>query len=544
MAAVTTGGSGAWNSTTPNAPWPGGTIPGTTDTITIANGHTLSIPAGYTAECGAPATPSTQAIRTEGSAGTGILTCDGALIVKANVLQGNANWAFSAGSSYTFRHASTALTHQISDASNQHKRLTFTGTSGSPCTVTSDGGVNGSFTSGGFLNGGMIQATHTDFSNLGTGSVDAMQPRIDSVQATIFINFTDCRFTSCGRVHEAANLPANCTVILQRCEFITPANVGECFRIGGNGGALGTGTRLVDNCSTQGGWNVFGHHFTVTEMVVDGDANRISAAFTNPLSMTNCAGRTTQSSGTAIPFLVTPTQAPAIRDWYLTSYGTGNSRGVQFTLSALTADFTIDGVLHHQEYSAGQGDGDNIILQTGPGSARVVTVQNCIGLPNGGGYSNGCFLAPLGNFSTLTIKANHNTWCGDAGPESGLNVGDAQSATYNSGSALYTEAKSNLVYKGTANRSSMFSRYFGAVNQQDTATLANVNNNWVESPASGSFLGGDADQYSFKQTGTNAFFTTTPAGPITNGDPQLVAKTRTHMTWDASLGGAGTGAAA
>lgn len=42
-AAITSAGSGNWNSTTPNAPWPGGLIPGAADTVTIANTHTVSL---------------------------------------------------------------------------------------------------------------------------------------------------------------------------------------------------------------------------------------------------------------------------------------------------------------------------------------------------------------------------------------------------------------------------------------------------------------------------------------------------------------------
>ncbi len=46
---ITTAGSGLWSSTTPNAPWPGGTIPTITDNVTIASGDTVTIDA--TAPC-------------------------------------------------------------------------------------------------------------------------------------------------------------------------------------------------------------------------------------------------------------------------------------------------------------------------------------------------------------------------------------------------------------------------------------------------------------------------------------------------------------
>ena len=42
MAVITSAGSGAWNSTTPNAPWPSGTVPGSADNVTISSAHTVT----------------------------------------------------------------------------------------------------------------------------------------------------------------------------------------------------------------------------------------------------------------------------------------------------------------------------------------------------------------------------------------------------------------------------------------------------------------------------------------------------------------------
>lgn len=48
MANITTTGSGNWSSTTPDAPWPSGTVPSDNDVITIANTHTVTINADTT----------------------------------------------------------------------------------------------------------------------------------------------------------------------------------------------------------------------------------------------------------------------------------------------------------------------------------------------------------------------------------------------------------------------------------------------------------------------------------------------------------------
>lgn len=51
MATITAAGSGNWNSGVNNAPWPGGTAPGDGDTVVIG-AFTVTVPAGFTAQCG------------------------------------------------------------------------------------------------------------------------------------------------------------------------------------------------------------------------------------------------------------------------------------------------------------------------------------------------------------------------------------------------------------------------------------------------------------------------------------------------------------
>ena len=44
---ITTIGSGNWSSTTPGAPWPGGTLPASTDDVVVGTGFTLTVDGGY-----------------------------------------------------------------------------------------------------------------------------------------------------------------------------------------------------------------------------------------------------------------------------------------------------------------------------------------------------------------------------------------------------------------------------------------------------------------------------------------------------------------
>src|SRR5947207_1014740 len=47
-ATITTAGSGNWNSVTVNAPWPGGTVPATTDDVIIRAGDSVTVTANAT----------------------------------------------------------------------------------------------------------------------------------------------------------------------------------------------------------------------------------------------------------------------------------------------------------------------------------------------------------------------------------------------------------------------------------------------------------------------------------------------------------------
>jgi hypothetical protein len=84
-ATVTTAGSGNWNSTTADAPWPGGTVPAAGSDIIIANGHTVTVTANVTAN------PATITINSGGQLTVGgfNLTVTGATTVDGTLLHNN-----------------------------------------------------------------------------------------------------------------------------------------------------------------------------------------------------------------------------------------------------------------------------------------------------------------------------------------------------------------------------------------------------------------------------------------------------------------------
>jgi hypothetical protein len=90
MGTVTTAGSGNWSSTTPDAPWPGGTVPGEGDNVTIANTHTVTIDQNVTV--GNDSTTAAITINSGGKlqvlstvAASYTLTCKGDLVVNGTL---------------------------------------------------------------------------------------------------------------------------------------------------------------------------------------------------------------------------------------------------------------------------------------------------------------------------------------------------------------------------------------------------------------------------------------------------------------------------
>lgn len=511
------------------------------DTITLANGAHCMLAAARALILGDGATPTTQAIRTSGSAGTGAFYNRGALTLNAHVLQGNQNWKLEAGCSVEFSHASTNLTWQIADANSQSKRLEVAGTSGSPVAVSSNaGGVNGSFTSGGFLNGGIVYGTHGDFTRIGAAAIDAMNLRGDFGTAPA-ITFADCRFTSCGRLNFPASVQTNHTITFDRCEWRTPLNSTDvCVLFGAPNNAVGTGARRFADCYINGVIS-FAPRFTFTDCVAEQPTATARTLFTSLTQPTQFERIVVRQAGGGLPVTFNSAPMPSeIKDILIVASNSTNNRALQVDVGALTADLSINGVIiHSEDTSATDDNGDSIVLQSvnAIASTRVVTVQNCIQAPKSNGLHIGKLISPLpsgGNgLTNLDIDAYHNTFVTADSVETALQAGETQGS--NNFGTLYRNVKSNLAIGRTAAAGFLFSRYSHTLEQQDLADPAQVQSNWVQNP-NGTTV--------YRIAAGSAFFSTAPAGPLYTGDAQCVNVLRTHATWDASLGGAGTYAAA
>lgn len=254
--ATTTGGSGAWNSTTPNAPWPGGTIPATTEPILIGDGHTLTVPTGYTARCGIGGSISATdyAIRTVGDSGTGVLVVQagGTLECDAHVRQGNVDWTING--TVLAVNTSTRLSWQIGTRSTApFGRLYVEGTSGARARIGKLFGAAGWNSIGGptgYVGRGAITSRWAKFEYIGTSST----PFSDSHQNASFFNIhEDTWWDNCGAI-EYLNLTTTSQFRFLRCASTNPLNSsGYAVRVSMNASVANSGVvREIQHCAFTG----------------------------------------------------------------------------------------------------------------------------------------------------------------------------------------------------------------------------------------------------------------------------------------------------
>lgn len=126
-ATITTTGSGNWNSTTPDAPWPGGTVPVTGSDIIISNGHTVTVTANVV-----------------NSPGSFIILTNGQLTVGGfSLTNSGATTVYG-----TMQHTNAAGKHLFSGDVTIHSGGLWSETAATPMTIGGNLQNNGTFTSG------------------------------------------------------------------------------------------------------------------------------------------------------------------------------------------------------------------------------------------------------------------------------------------------------------------------------------------------------------------------------------------------------------
>lgn len=508
MTAITSGKSGNWSDA---GTWTGGVVPGNGDTVTIASGHTVTVDANTTVGHSPGAGDATAAVLMTGS----VTVAAGVTFTVRGDIRKNANGAkltLSAGATFQFD-ASLAATpstavylmvptgHGITGT-----MLAAGGTTGSRCTVTSvttGGAANGRIVSGGFIQGGQVQAACTDFSNLGSSSASSLELYS---QGTFILE--NCTLTGCGFLKTSVDidtaatfrllhvvmdgtLSTNCLDQLKSyygthaeasikfCYFDKPILVYPPKNV-----------EIEDNClaksfgMTNGLWTSFTRNLCCS----------ISATERAVNSVTSC--------------------------YFLDDHTTANPHTLSvlyFTGNQTIADSVFD-------YSGTDANGDCILISTGTGTA---TITGNIILPNQGGNCSGTLFSALGS-ANATIVCNHNTCF--TGTQ-----GTAVGETYAGHSGLISSFKSNLFWDTSARGYKLYdSGSNDSVSDLVSSTNADYNAGYnLQTGSNGK--GYNALEFSSGSPG---------AHDVDGVDPRFVDSTRTIRTWGAANGADGTVAGA
>lgn len=529
---ITSTTSGNWAT---GGTWVGGVAPGDGDTAIIANGHTVTIAAGTSVTVGDSANPTTPAISSNNSNGTGILVVgDGAtLTVKGNVRQGNANWTIGKDCTINFNHASANLSWQITDdgGTGTNALLIINGTSGHRTTIQKSGSANG----GGFGNistrwslGGKIQASFVQFTDIGTTTLPLLDFRGGSSSYTG--TFDDCLFTRCGAIASSHNVAAGATFRLRRCSWNgTPAytngRIVELFLAAGTQSGI-----LFDNIAWKGQIFVGGATSGVVgvtwsgECIGEGVGNTICPldATDNPHSATVSAmllHRIAASSG--IPSRI---MAGTITKLFLMgeNEGTaGNAHNAQITPIAATT--ITNGVWEFGtgNSTANDATGDQLQVVGNPGSATTLTISNIISPPLGG-EAAGSLVNVSANAANLRLTIKH---CTSHCSENGDSGGSFKSENCTGGAGMVQAIKDNI--------------FVGVDTHQHWITYTQG----ATALADGSLVGCDYNnKYNFSGDGyqqADAKFST-PSPPGTHDttyNPSFVDNTRNLLKWGQSIDG-------
>ena len=408
--AYTSVASGNWNS---SATWSPAAIPGSGDTVTLANGYTVTVPGSYTA--------TVSGISCSSSSGTGILIVNGTLDYKGSTLsQCTATWVCNS-CTLTADDGSTTIPWNIGYAtctSSPCALLIMNGTYASPVTVNGTGGSSWSFGNGTYQDSGQIQAIYANFTSCGTASV----PCIDTnsfYYVGLHSSITYSSFTSCGEITFGGEQSGTgAQFIFNNNTIVSPLNSSNYgLEFGGIAGdstwvcqvennylegetheSIGGTSGLDDGCIVNGNW--FVGNTTTTEPYIGSTVAHAANHFDGNAFYNQQIG----SAGSGFP------SGPMTRSLLLLAGNPGSisTHLVCGGIGEYSAG-TYNGGVYEREYNDPSGiEGASSCLLAGGGFP--VTVENYISVPSPDGYSPADLINVVGTPAAgAYITAVHNT---------------------------------------------------------------------------------------------------------------------------------------
>lgn len=510
MATRTSAQDGPWGD---SATW-GAAPPGDGDTAVI--GHTVTDNTG--GAVGTSGASNTAAV-TINTAGRLVLASTTARVLKGGLHQGQHVRAadgghepllLQAGSKLHFNvPADTVYELQLTGRYHSAIQLRAEGTAGSRCEIKClPGGGALQVTSGG-SDGSSSQAVcdHTDFTNVGDADHWSLGPYLNDDVASTF-NVTNCTFDNCGEV--------TCRVALRNADtFIFNNN-----RFSNSPAANNLNVNAFSGLATPG--QIIGNSFDQTATFSPGkDCSIEDNYFPAGYVLSN----ETYASFKGNFIRKTTSVEHPIYDGCEDCYFFDDHEEVNphFIQVKGGRDQTVLGCVF--EYVGDNEEGECISWDA-PGVSVTWQVKYCVCLKNGGGGRSGALATGAGG-PGLSLVMEHNTAL--AGSEAAFVIGEA----YAGHAGIINSFKSNIGYGlqgGAGTREYLLD---GLSATADMVAAADATHNGKYGLKDGSEGGG----YNLDITGT-------PGDNDVVGDPDFVDVDRNLAAWDASLGGAGSSAAA
>lgn len=536
MAAITTAANGNWSAT---GTWTGGVVPGNGDTVTL--NHNVTVDQNVIIGS-SPATGGTAAI-TLGNTKTFTVNAGFTLRLRGDFTAGTSDTiTFNAGSSLIFdsSQAATPSSTRYKWQSNASSPITFNGSSGAHCTVTSDttnSAQTGYFGAAAGSSTGQMTATYTDFSNLGDSSQNwhTLQAGGGSTYS-----WTNCTFNNCGSMGASSSGNATMNFVMTDCIFTNSANASTVMAHGFST-ALTGGTRAFTRCSFDKrvgtssayyNWTFdkcyFGGGLSVTALSSNANKATITNSFINYSSTDNI-------------------QAWDLTNSYVFANAPATSNVHVLYYSNVGPSVSVTGNVI--QYNTADSAGDCILFPSSGTGTFTITYSNNLILPNmGTGGSSSGTLATFQGLGTVTIVATieHNTWQTDHG-----NNPCAIAETFAGLAGYLASFKSNLGY--AQNRSSTGYVLWDSGSNTTTGkdavanyvTVADFNGLEVAVPdqntttgsrasAPGSYYAGDARHGYGAQTG--AFASTPGVHDVIGQDAMFYDRSRDVLLWGKTSG--------